>query len=377
MNNKYTPAERLIVISHYQSGESVAHIVQDTGIPRSTVYNWIKTAKASETSCKESTLKNFRMLERKVEHLEGIIEILKTARCLPSDSLDTKLKALESLHNENKYSVHMLCEALDVPRGTFYNHILRNKRENTSYAQHRKELCAVIQQIYDESNQIFGAKKILAIMKEKGYHTSPDMVQELMVEMGLTSVRRGAKSTYNKEQRKLTNHVNQQFNVTRPDEVWVSDVTYFRFREKKFYICAVIDLFARRVIAYRIGKSNSTQLVKSTFRAAYENPCPTQPLIFHTDRGTNYRAAAFCGYLKSLGVIQSFSKAHTPYDNSVMESFFSNLKREELYRAKYRSENEFRAAVDKYIVFYNEQRPHATNQYKTPLQKESEFLSKH
>lgn len=178
-------------------------------------------------------------------------------------------------------------------------------------------------------------------MKEKSYHTSPDMVQELMVEIGLTSVRRGAKSTYNKEQRKLTNYVNQQFNVTRPDEVWVSDVTYFRFHEKKFYICAVIDLFARRVIAYSIGKSNSTHLVKSTFRAAYENRCPTQPLIFHTDRGTNYRAAAFCSYLKLLGVTQSFSKAHTPYDNSVTESFFSNLKREELYRAKYRSENEF------------------------------------
>ncbi|WP_330587543.1 IS3 family transposase [Acutalibacter sp. 1XD8-36] len=201
--------------------------------------------------------------------------------------------------------------------------MLRNKRENTSYAQRRKELCDVIQQIYDESNQIFGAKKIFAIMKEKGYHTSPDMVQELMGEMGLTSARQGAKNTYNKEQRKFTNHVNQQFNVTCPDEVWGSDVTYFRFHEKKFYICAVIDLFARRVIAYRIGKSNSTQLVKSTFRTAYENRCPTQPLIFHTDRGTNYRAAAFCSYLKSLGVTQSFSKAYTPYDNSVMESFFS------------------------------------------------------
>ncbi len=377
MNYKHTPNERQAIISLHRNGKSVAHISLETGVPRSTIYNWLKEESCNQDTPKELSLKNFRMLERKVERLEGIIEILKTAHCLPSDSLDTKLEALESLHNENKYSVHMLCEALDVPRGTFYNHILRNKRENTSYAHRRKELCAVIQQIYDESNQIFGAKKIFAIMKEKGYHTSPEMVQELMGEMGLTSARQGAKNIYNKEQRKFINHVNQQFNVTRPDEVWVSDVTYFRFHEKKFYICAVIDLFARRVIAYRIGQSNSTQLVKSTFRAAYENRCPAQPLIFHTDRGTNYRAAAFCGYLKSLGVIQSFSKAHTPYDNSVMESFFSNLKREELYRAKYRSENKFRAAVDKYIVFYNEQRPHATNQCKTPLQKEGEFFSKH
>ena len=122
----------------------------------------------------------------------------------------------------------MLCEALDVSRGTFYNHILRNKREDTTYAEHRSELREVIQKIYDKSNQIFGAKKIFAVMEEQGFHTSPRMVQELMHEMGLKSIRQGAKNSYNKEQRKLTNHVNQQFKVTQPDEVWVSDVTYFQ-----------------------------------------------------------------------------------------------------------------------------------------------------
>ena len=73
---------------------------------------------------------------------------------------------------------------------------------------------------------------------------------------------------------------------------------------------------------------------------------------------------------------QPFSRAHIPYDNSVMEAFFSNLKREELYRTKYRSENEFRTAVDTYMVFYNEQRPHAKNGYKTPFKKELYFLNK-
>ena len=116
---------------------------------------------------------------------------------------------------------------------------------------------------------------------------------------------------------------------------------------------------------------------RALFRAAYENRKPTNPLTFHTDRGTNYRAKTFCAYLKSLGVTQSFSRARVPYDNSVMESFFSSLKREELYRTKYRSENEFRTAVDKYMTFYNEERPHATNQYKTPVQKEADFFSDH
>ena len=81
-------------------------------------------------------------------------------------------------------------------------------------------------------------------------------------------------------------------------------------------------------------------------------------------------------YLKGLGVTQSFSRPHVPYDNSVMESFFSNMKREELYRTKYRSEKELRAAVDAYIKFYNGERPHSKNQYKTPDRKEAEYYSK-
>lgn len=373
MSTKHDPVKKQTVISRYKSGEPISHIVQDTGIPRSTIYNWLKLSKAAENNRKEPTPQNFQLLEKKVKRLEGLIEILKTVDCSPKDPLKVKLDALEKLQQQHTYSVHMICEALEVPRGTFYNHILRNKRENTSYVEHRAKLREVIQRIYDESNQIFGYKKIFAIMKEQGHHTSPEMVQNLMREMGLKSIRQGAKSTYKKEQRKFNNHVNQQFTVTRPDEVWVSDVTYFRFDDKKFYICAVIDLFARKVIAYRIGKSNSTQLVKATFRAAYENRCPSQSLVFHTDRGTNYRSNSFCAYLKSLGVTQSFSKAYTLYDNSVMESFFSSLKLEELYRSKYRSENEFRAAVDKYMIFYNEQRPHDTNQNKTPARKEKKF----
>ena len=96
-------------------------------------------------------------------------------------------------------------------------------------------------------------------------------------------------------------------------------------------------------------------------------------MLFHTDRGSDYRSNAFCAYLQSLGVTQSFSRAHIPYDNSVMESFFASMKREELYRTKYRSEQELRAAIAEYIKFYNETRPHAKNGYKTPFKKEQEY----
>ena len=129
------------------------------------------------------------------------------------------------------------------------------------------------------------------------------------------------------------------------------------------------------VIAYQIGKSNSTQLVKSTFKKAYALRQPPEGLIFHTDRGSNYLANAMQNYLRSVKVVHSFSRVHTPYDNSVVESFFASMKKEELYRTKYRSEVEFRTAVDDYIKFYNSKRPHGNAQYKTPIEKEEEYMA--
>ena len=130
------------------------------------------------------------------------------------------------------------------------------------------------------------------------------------------------------------------------------------------------------VVGYKIGKTNSTQLVKSTFQKAYDERQPDSDLIFHTDRGGNYCSKTMNDYIRSLNITHSFSRAHVPYDNSVMESFFSSMKREELYRTKYRSELDFRNAVDKYILFYNTKRPHKKLQYKTPEQKEEEFALK-
>ena len=172
----------------------------------------------------------------------------------------------------------------------------------------------------------------------------------------------------------MQNIVNREFDVDKPNQVWVSDVTYFKLNNMKFYICVIMDLFARKVIAYRVGKNNSTQLVKVTFKDAYESRNAEGGLIFHTDQGSNYRARAFSTYLAERNVTQSFSKAGVPYDNSVMESFFASMKREELYRYKYRSEKEFRARVDEYIHFYNCKRPHKALKYKTPEQVEQKFL---
>lgn len=377
MKQKYSDEEKQKIIDRYIFGkESSASILADTGIPKSTFYNWLKVYREEQINSKRKpiNIRNFHLLENKVVRLEGIIEILKTADCTSQTSLKQRLYAAEQLHG--KYSVHMICEALDIPRGTFYNHILRNKKDNTWYAKRREELRIRIREIFDENNQIFGAEKIAAVMRNEGIHVTNGMVRELMRDMGIGSIRQMAKKLYEEENRKHKNYLNQEFDPKSPNEVWVSDVTYFKFNNESLYICVIIDLYARLVIGYKIGKKNSTQLVKSTFQQAYLKRQSPVNLLYHTDRGFNYTSKTMADYLKDLNVIHSFSRPYVPYDNSVMESFFSSLKREELYRTKYKSEKDFRNAVDKYIIFYNTKRPHKKLQYKTPEQKEQEYVLK-
>ena len=221
-------------------------------------------------------------------------------------------------------------------------------------AKCREELRLRIQEIFDESNQVFGAAKIAAVMKNEGFKISNEMVRTLMRDMGLVSIRQSAKKLYEDEGRKYKNH--------------------FKYGENAYYICVIIDLFSRMVVGYKISKTNSTQLVKSTFQIAYKARQPDSSLVFHTDRGSNYRSKTMNDYMRSLNITHSFSRAHVPYDNSVMESFFASMKREKLYRTKYRSESDFRSAVDKYMIFYNTKRPHKKLQYKTPEQKEEYAL---
>lgn len=369
-----TKEQKELAVKRYLSGESALTIISEIGISRSTLYLWVKQFREVQNEkINFVSIVAYKRLQGKVKRLEEIIEIYKTVNCNYNSSLKEKLYALEELYGQ--HSVHILCEALDVSRGTFYNHILRNKKQNTFYVQRKEELREMIQRIYDDSNQIFGAGKIMAVLKEQGIKAGEKTVRLLMRDMGIKSIRQEAKSLYDKEKKRNRNLLQQQFNPLKPNQVWVSDITMFRLKEKNFYICVILDLYSRAVVGYKIGIKNSTQLTKSTFKLAYTNRQPQSGLMFHSDYGGNYCCRTFQFYLIKLNVEQTFSRPYVPYDNSVMESFFASMKREELYRRKFKSENEFYKAVADYIIFYNEKRPHYQNSYRTPLKKEQDYYN--
>ncbi len=124
-----------------------------------------------------------------------------------------------------------------------------------------------------------------------------------------------------------TNHLKQQFSQSAPNLVWSSDFTYIKAGGKWYYLCVVIDLFSRKVIAWNISGKPDVELVMTAFRKAYAARKAPYGLIFHSDWGTQYNATSFRQLLDSLGVIQSFPNKGYPFDNAVCESFFKYLKK--------------------------------------------------
>ena len=281
-----TKEQKETAVKRYLSGGSASVIISEIGISRSTLYLWVKQSREAQKDNENFiSVASYKRLQAKVKRLEEIIQIYKTVNCNYNSPLKDKLYALEELYGQ--HSVHILCEALDVSRGTFYNHVLRNKKQNTVYVQRKEELREKIQKIYDDSNQIFGAGKIMAVLKEQGIKAGEKTGRLLMRDMGIKSIRQEAKSLYDKEKKRNRNLLQQQFNPLRPNQVWVSDITMFRLKENNFNICVILELYSRAVVGYKIGIKNSTQLTKSTFKIAYINRQPQSSLMFHSDNGGN------------------------------------------------------------------------------------------
>ena len=375
---RYSKEEKLSLVNFYYNGKSVTEICMEHQIPRSTFYTWIQAYRPveSKNSSRTVTPKDFDSLLRRYEKQEQIIAVLKSIPAIANVTTQEKLAVLEPFYGQ--FSVHVLCEALDVPRGTFYNHIKRNKRDNSSYAKHREELRTAIQEIFEESRQTFGSEKICAVLHERGYRAGTTLIRELMSELGLSSVAATSKRQWKKSNsyERKANILQRQFHADAPNCVWVSDVTCLKLKDRFYYLCVIIDLYSRKVIVHKVSTRNSTQLITATLKMAYNIRTPGENLIFHSDQGSQYTSHGFRQLLKKLKITQSFSNAGTPHDNAVMESFFAVFKKEEFYRSAYRSEAELRKKIDEYIAFYNQKRPHTTLNLQTPEQYEDAFFRK-
>lgn len=233
--------------------------------------------------------------------------------------------------------------------------------------------------IYSQSKKRFGAYKIRqTLLVQFGKKVSVGRIYRLMKSMALPkmSTVKPSHSFITSSLDNYENILNQKFYPDKPNLVWVSDITYVRVNNRFFYVCVIIDLFARKVIAYKTSSKIDSQLVLDTFHSAYhKRKCPSG-VLFHSDRGCQYTSKVFRNVLDSLNFVQSFSAKAHPFDNAVAESFFKYLKKEDLDRKTFSSLNELNLAIFEYIEgFYNSKRPHFANKLLTPDEKEKLFFN--
>lgn len=377
MNKKYSEEEKATILKKHSYGEPISLIAKQFNVSRTTIYRWIKDNNDNIPRYKQKVnMKIYHELERKYLRQKKIIQILQSSPCLVNSPLDIKIETIDKMVSD-EFTINTLCEALCVPKGTYYNRKLRGKQGYTEAMRKRDEIKPIIKEIYDESNQIYGPGKVHAILKDRGYTVSINVVASIMHDNNWFSIRGGAKALYEINLERKENLLKQQFTVSRPNEVWVSDVTEVSFQGKKIYLCVIIDLYARKVVAYRVSNKNNTPLTKKTFDMAFKIREPKEKLLFHSDQGANYTSRTFRMYLKEKGVEQSFSRAGMPYDNSVCESFFGIYKQEEFYRTNYKTETEVKKGINNFMNFYNTKRPHSLLRYRTPNAYEAEYFSKH
>ena len=198
-------------------------------------------------------------------------------------------------------------------------------------------------------------------------------IYRLMQMLHLKSVCRKKRYNYIKSTPEVTaeNVLNREFYADAPNEKWLTDVTEFKYyvgaEVKKLYLSAILDIYDRRIVAYKIGASNNNQLVFDTFDEAIENN-PTAHPLFHSDRGFQYTNKTFHNKLMNAGMRQSMSRVGRCIDNGPMEGYWGILKSEMYYLKKFTSQEELTQAIENYIDFYNTKRFQLKLKCMTPME---------
>ena len=265
-----------------------------------------------------------------------------------------------------------------VNRSTYYKHF---SADESKRAKEDKLLKSYILTLHGKYKKRLGLKKMACMLKsEYGVKIGVGRVRRLMLSMHLPKIfsKKSPNHSSKSESGDYKNFLNRKFKQSAPNQIWVSDITYIKVGQKWFYLCVVIDLFSRKVIAWKISDKPNAELVIATFKKAYANRNFPTGLMFHSDRGTQYTSATFRKLLEEFNVVQSFSGKGCPYDNAVAESFFKFLKLEEINQNTYSSFADLKSSLFEYINgFYNSKRPHSNNNFLSPDDFESAYFDIH
>ncbi len=249
-----------------------------------------------------------------------------------------------------------MCAFLGVSRAAYYAWV--RKLGKLDPDEPRLEW---VRQAYCASHQIYGYRRIsLWLRQRKGLQINPKAVLRLMRKLNIRSRARKRRFSSPPEQLGIRhfypNVLNRDFRAIRPNQKWVTDITFVPTHQGWAYLSVVKDLFDGFIVAYHLGRHNSIALVRDTLLSACQKEKVTDGLILHSDQGTQYTSQAYAVLTHQYNITPSMSRPGTCLDNAAMENFFSHLKEEYLRHVGQLSFEEMYQAIQEYIDFYNFER---------------------
>lgn len=264
-----------------------------------------------------------------------------------------------------------MCRFFEVSRSGYYDYVKRMDAPDRD-----EELAEQIRTCQEETHSTYGYRRVqIWLDKEKKIHRNPKTVLRIMQKYNLLSaIRRRRYQKYGESLHRYPNLLNRDFYADRPNQKWVTDISYIKTEQGFLFLSVIRDLYDNSIVAYRTGTEQNIRLVTDTVRDAMKKEKVTDGLTLHSDQGFQYTSSEYFNLTQSYNISPSMSRRGNPYDNALAENFFSILKTECIHRVKLPTFDDAVRVIDDYIHFYNFHRIQTKTKL-TPFEFRCQFFS--
>ena len=253
----------------------------------------------------------------------------------------------------HEFDLEMLLNQTNMARSSFYYH-----QKQSDLPDKYLEIKGLIKSIYNQHKGRYGYRRITDELQNRAIIINHKTVLRLMKLLGLKSIIRVKKyKSYRGENGKIApNILERKFKAEAPNQKWATDITEFNISGNKLYLSPIIDLFNQEIVSYELTERPVFNQVATMLKKAFKKIPNNTNLMLHSDQGWQYQMTHYQYLLKEKGIIQSMSRKGNCLDNAIIENFFGTLKAEMFYTQKFKSIEQLKKEIDKYIIYYNNER---------------------
>ena len=272
--------------------------------------------------------------------------------------------------HKDKYSISEMCRFFEVSRSGYYDYLHRKDIPDRDLP-----LANLIKECQEQNHRTYGYRRVQIWLERQGIYRNPKTVLRVMQKYNLLSVVRRKKFHYCSQYlHRYPNMLNRDFTAERPNQKWVTDISYIKTGQGFLYLSIIRDLYDNSIVSHKTSKEQSIKLVLDTIKAAKRKEKVTGELQLHSDQGFQYTSHAYFKLTKEYGILPSMSRRGNTYDNALAENFFSILKTECINRVRLTTYEEASLLIGEYINFYNNYRIQTKTKL-TPLEKRNQFVA--